>query len=232
MEKMAERSVAWVRGLQAEIERTKEEGGDVSAIWVPILPIEAEQQRSYLEHLEEGGAAAFDGIALYDDRSVLDIPGNMLELPRLSVSQLQNPHRVLTAVSLGIDLFALPFISAASEAGIAFTFRFPAPAATAERLVLGFDLWSPEHAADVRPLQEGCTCYTCRKHHRAFVQHLLSTKEMLAWVLLQLHNHRVIEHFFSSIRSSVTDGLFERDVEDFAKAYQDQFPEFKGEGPR
>ncbi|KAG7273348.1 hypothetical protein CRUP_030246 [Coryphaenoides rupestris] len=41
---------------------------------------------------------------------------------------------------------------------------------------------------DFAPLVEGCGCYCCTHHQRAYVHHLLVTNELLAGVLLMLHN--------------------------------------------
>ena len=40
-----------------------------------------------------------------------------------------------------------------------------------------------EHIADRRPLSTHCACYTCCRHSRAYIHHLLQTKEILAQVL-------------------------------------------------
>ncbi|KAF6259692.1 hypothetical protein COO60DRAFT_1269914, partial [Scenedesmus sp. NREL 46B-D3] len=42
--------------------------------------------------------------------------------------------------------------------------------------------------ADKGPLVQGCSCLACRSHSRAHLQLLLHTHEMLASVLLELHN--------------------------------------------
>jgi hypothetical protein len=39
---------------------------------------------------------------------------------------------------------------------------------------------------DESPLVDGCKCYTCRKHSRAYIYHLLNTHEMLAQTLLDM----------------------------------------------
>lgn len=229
---MVERSTAWLRGLQAEIEGARRLGKPTSTIWVPILPIEPEVQKSYIEHLEDNAQSGFGGVVLYDENSISSVPSNMQGLPRISFYRPRSPHQILRSISLGIDLFTLPFITAASEAGIAFTFRFPVSDTGHGRLPLGADMWQPLHSRSLLPLQEDCKCYACRCHHRAYVQHLLSAKEMLAWVLLQIHNHHVIDDFFQGVRESIARGDFENCVEDFAKMYEDRFPEFKGQGPR
>ncbi len=42
------------------------------------------------------------------------------------------------------------------------------------------------HAVDLAVLVDGCVCYTCTHHSRAYIHHLLSTKEILGRVLLML----------------------------------------------
>ena len=230
-EKMAERSTAWLRGLQTGLKASALEGNLPSAIWAPILLIDAPAQATYLGQLESD-QSNLDGLVLYDDSSALTIPNSLQRLLCVSLAQPKTPHDVLKSVSFGIDLLALPFINEVSDVGIAFAFKFPAHNPEQKRLPLGYDLWSSSYARDLSPLQDGCTCYTCSNHHRAYIHHLLSAKEMLAWVLLQIHNHRVIDEFFGGVRESIARGVFETTVEDFSKAYESDFPEPTGEKPR
>lgn len=41
---------------------------------------------------------------------------------------------------------------------------------------------------DAVPLQENCDCYTCRRHTRAYIHHLLTVQEMNSNILLVIHN--------------------------------------------
>jgi hypothetical protein len=43
-------------------------------------------------------------------------------------------------------------------------------------------LWSERFRSDTGPLCRGCSCYTCQRHTRAYVHHLLHVREMLAQV--------------------------------------------------
>ncbi len=45
------------------------------------------------------------------------------------------------------------------------------------------DIWQTYNRADPRPLSALCTCSTCQRHSRAYIHHLLQTKEILAQVL-------------------------------------------------
>ena len=44
------------------------------------------------------------------------------------------------------------------------------------------NLWALAYRADKRPLLPGCSCFTCAKHTRAYVHHLLQAHEMTAQV--------------------------------------------------
>nr|XP_015810671.2 queuine tRNA-ribosyltransferase accessory subunit 2 isoform X1 [Nothobranchius furzeri] len=56
---------------------------------------------------------------------------------------------------------------------------------------------------DFRPLVEGCGCYCCKNHQRAYVHHLLVTNELLAGVLLMIHNTSHYQSFFHSLREAL-----------------------------
>ena len=233
LEKMGDRTLAWMKQLVDGLEN-EEEGVTGTALFAPILPIESEQQAFYLDDLQEELQQHLSGLVLYDPRSILTIPPNLNNLPRLLIGDPGSPHQLLDEISLGIDLFSVPFICAATDAGIALDFAFSSEnlLATKELSPLGIDMWSSVHAVDTSPLRVDCKCYTCTNHHRAYVQHLLGAKEMLAWVLLQLHNHHMMDKFFAGVRRSLDQGTFDHDKRLFAKAYEIDLPAKTGQGPR
>lgn len=235
--KMVDRTHAFTMDATEELYGENAEEGErcKSAYFAPVLPLENTQQSIYLEELEEEMRPYLSGLALYETASLSIVPESLGELPRLLLSAPSNPQDLLRQVSLGADLLTIPFLGTASDAGLAFTFSFPAPASsdtTAGPLPLAIDLRSPGLATDTSPLMEGCQCYTCQKHHRAYINHLLSAKEMLSWTLLQLHNYHTMDLFFSEIRASIQRNTFEQDVQTFERTYDAQFPETHGEGPR
>lgn len=232
-DKMGDRTLAWIKELLARV-KGKEDGGSMPAIFAPLLPIEAEQQSYYLDALEDELKDYVSGIAVYDIASNDAVPESFRHLPRLYLGDVDSPHKLLDAITLGGDIFAIPFISEATNAGIALDFSFPTTHGkhTDSLSPLGIDMWSPTFATSLEPLSTGCGCYTCTHHHRAFIQHLLNAKEMLAWVLLQLHNHHTIDAFFASIRQSLSDGTFESDRQIFSKSYATDLPAKTGQGPR
>lgn len=125
----------------------------------------------------------------------------------------------------------IPFVTSASEKGIALDFSFPG-SRQGQLHPLGFDLWSSDYAVDSGPLSSTCSCYTCTRHHKAYLHHLLQAKEMLGWTLLQIHNYSVMDRFFLAIRESIARASFDQDMQTFAHTYEPELPEATGEGPR
>lgn len=232
MEKMSSRTEQFMRRIVPDPD-DEEPNTLQGKVFAPILPIEKEQQAFYLDLLVDEWKNRLSGLAIYDATSAADIPEELDDLPRLSLSDPNTPHDILREVSLGVDVFTVPFVGAATDSGIALDFRFPSlPDMDATQAPLGIDVWLPEHADSVEPLVQGCECFTCIRHHRAYLQHLLSAKEMLAWVLLQIHNLKILDLFFAGIRNSIANDTFEADVEKFRRTYEAQMPEKTGSGPR
>lgn len=65
------------------------------------------------------------------------------------------------------------------------------------------------YSCDFTAIVSGCTCYCCTNHTRAYIHHLLVTKEMLATVLLMMHNLHEYCNFFAKIRLSIEEDTFE-----------------------
>ncbi|KAI5854187.1 tRNA-guanine(15) transglycosylase-like protein [Tricharina praecox] len=231
MPKMVDRTELWLETLLRITE------GSRTPIFAPILPIEIEQQRLYIQSIAEEMSTRLAGLAFYNSTLVPDMPSELEGLPRFAMDDPATPHILLQAIARGVDLFSLVFPTEATDAGFSLEFEFPGKVEGGEegkRKPLARDMWagSEEMKTDTKPLVEGCNCYACRRHHRAYVCHLLAAKEMTAWVLLQLHNIHVTELFFDAVRKSIADGTFEEDCRMFAMAYENEMPKQTGGGPR
>ncbi|KAK3946055.1 tRNA-guanine(15) transglycosylase-like protein [Diplogelasinospora grovesii] len=242
--RMAERTDEWIKEWFLLTKPTSS-----TATFAPVLPIAYSMQWEYLERLSEDytpsspghpsprGNNAVAGLAVYDPDIIPDLVNdysNLSLLPRLSLSAPSTPHQVLRQISLGVDLFVLPFTNTVSDSGVALAFTFPPPSDTQGILPLGVDMSDQKYQTDLGPLMDGCTCYACSRHHRAYVHHLLSAREMLGWTLLQIHNHAVLTSFFEGIRQSLQNGEeeFEKGVDRFSMVYDSEFPVGSGERPR
>ncbi|XP_048458616.1 queuine tRNA-ribosyltransferase accessory subunit 2 isoform X3 [Rhincodon typus] len=147
--------------------------------------------------------------------------------PRL-IHGIGKPDEVLECISRGVDLFEGFFPYLMTEQGRALTFnlkyKVDPEAEVLERNGCGdneisnrasdsggkavpftTDLRSEQYRADFRPLLEDCSCYCCKNHTRAYLYHLLITNELLAGVLLMIHNQHHYFSFFQSIRDALRD---------------------------
>ncbi|XP_073972993.1 queuine tRNA-ribosyltransferase accessory subunit 2 [Rhodnius prolixus] len=115
------------------------------------------------------------------------------------------PNYVLDLVEMGIDVFDSSLAEIVTERNSALVFRYElVPIDSIDRPGLErfeISLQDESFKEDFGPILEGCTCLTCRKHTKAYIYHLISNKELLASVLIMMHNlHHYIE-FFKKIRS-------------------------------
>ncbi|KAI1827772.1 tRNA-guanine transglycosylase [Xylaria intraflava] len=206
-------------------------------VFAPLLPLSYATQWEYVGQLEQDFSTKLSGLAVYDVDILPDLTDHrsLVSLPRLSLDYAATPQEILRQIQLGVDLFTVPFLNSMSDAGIALSFTFPPPLGSSSGIrPLGTNMWSSDHELAVKPLVEDCTCYTCTKHHRAYLHHLLHAKEMLGWTLLQIHNYQVLSNFFTGIRGSLhaESDKFERDCEDFNRTYDSELPTGTGTRPR
>lgn len=206
------------------------------AVFAPTLPVPYPIQWEYLQRLSEDFIKGISGLAIYDVDIIPDLKDYppLLPLPRLSLDLPTSPHQILRQIALGVDVVLAPFINIISDAGVALTFTFPPPSSASGILPLGDDMTAPDNEIALQPLREGCSCYACAKHHRAYLHHLLNAREMLAWTLLQIHNHQVLADFFAAVRASLARGpeAYEEDCRRFAIVYEPDLPAGMGQRPR
>lgn len=243
LHRMCERTEEWISELHASVDLEELRSSNTS-IFAPTLPAPYPMQWEYLNHLSDDIVDILGGLAIYDVDILPDLVNYpaLTPLARLSVDPPATPHDVLRQIALGIDTFILPFINATSDAGVAMTFTFPAPTGPPDTnidaaggtalLPLGTDLTDPENTTSLAPLVASCACYACSHHHRAYLHHLLNAREMLAWTLLQVHNHHTVTNFFAGVRASLASGRFEDDRRAFQRAYDSEFPAGMGTRPR
>uniref|UniRef100_A0A2I3NGG4 Queuine tRNA-ribosyltransferase accessory subunit 2 n=1 Tax=Papio anubis TaxID=9555 RepID=A0A2I3NGG4_PAPAN len=151
--------------------------------------------------------------------------------PRL-ISGIGRPDEVLKCIERGVDLFESFFPYQVTERGGALTFSFDYQLNPEEILlqqngtqeeikcvdqikkmeitgcnqeITSFEINLKEkmYQEDFNPLVRGCSCYCCKNHTRAYIHHLLVTNELLAGVLLMMHNFEHYFGFFHSIREAL-----------------------------
>ncbi|KAJ2089438.1 hypothetical protein IW138_003468 [Coemansia sp. RSA 986] len=206
-----------------------------TAIFAPVVGSHSTELRQVCAQ----GLSECDGISGYSFNDVcLQVPfSEKLDLFRHSILHLDAskprymqgasaPDSVVRAILYGVDLFDSSYAYAVTEQGFASLYRFgggkegnSGPSSDENPISGRLDMFESRMFGDFSPLADGCCCYTCRNHHRSYVHHLLKTKEMLATVLLQIHNLHCYQQLFVDIRSSIEAGTFAADARLFLERY-------------
>ncbi|KPA73558.1 hypothetical protein ABB37_09854 [Leptomonas pyrrhocoris] len=81
----------------------------------------------------------------------------------------------------------LPWVLA--EKGLAIVFQLCSGGSDdAEAATPLLDFNDNVFALDIRPISSSCPCFTCTRHSRAYLHHLLTVQEMNSDILLSIHN--------------------------------------------
>lgn len=70
------------------------------------------------------------------------------------------------------------------------------------------NLKNAKFVEDFTPIEQGCTCYTCQHHTRAYLAHLFRGEEMAAATLASIHNLHFILRLVETMRERLLDGTF------------------------
>ena len=72
---------------------------------------------------------------------------------------------------------------------------------------------------DLGPIMEGCPCFACRNHTRAYIRHLLNVNEILGLRLVSIHNSHFYLDVMAEIRAHLRAGTFGEYRAEFAARY-------------
>jgi queuine tRNA-ribosyltransferase len=123
------------------------------------------------------------------------------------------PEDIVGSVAQGVDMFDCVMPTRNARKGSVFTSR--------GRLVVK----NATYALDERPLDPGCSCYTCTNFTRAYIRHLFQAEEMLAGRLATLHSVAFYLRTMRDMRRAIIDGRFV----DWRRAFLERYSE--GEAP-
>jgi len=79
-------------------------------------------------------------------------------------------------------------------------------------------------ARDPRPIDPDCGCYTCRSFTRAYLRHLIVSREMLAATLLSIHNLYTLIQLAADLRRAIQEGRMDAFAQNFLQKYQKHRP--------
>ncbi|MBN1275259.1 tRNA guanosine(34) transglycosylase Tgt [Candidatus Woesearchaeota archaeon] len=118
-----------------------------------------------------------------------------------------SPPDVVQAVSLGVDCFDSVFPTRNARHNMVFTRKGP------------YQLEKARFARDSGPLEEGCDCWVCRSHSRAYLRHLSSVDEAEGKRLRQAHNLRFMARLMEDMRAAIKEDSFPSFKESFLEGW-------------
>ncbi len=107
------------------------------------------------------------------------------------------PADLVEAVRLGMDMFDCVLPTRNARNGHLFTRHGVVK------------LRNGRYLKDLRPLDESCTCYTCRNYSRAYLKHLDKCGEILGSRLNTIHNLHYYQTLMRELRDAIESGGFE-----------------------
>ena len=120
---------------------------------------------------------------------------------------LGTPAQMVELVARGVDMFDCVLPTRVARNGTAFTSRGT------------YAVKGGAVKADFGPLEEGCTCFACRHHTRAYIRHLLNVHEILGLRLVSIHNSHFYLKVMEDIRHHIQAGTFAEYRREFAARY-------------
>ena len=106
------------------------------------------------------------------------------------------PEDLLDGIKRGIDMFDCVLPTRNARHGSFFTPNGKK------------NIKNKEFHEDPGPLVEGCNCYACKNHSRAYIRHLWRCGESTAATLLSIHNIKYLVEFSQKCREAILNDSF------------------------
>lgn len=106
------------------------------------------------------------------------------------------PVNILEAVARGVDLFDCVMPSRNARHGKIFTWNGP------------INILNSQYESDSLPIDISCDCPTCKHHSKAYIRHLLKSKEILGMRLCVMHNLYFYNNLLFEIRKALDNQKF------------------------
>jgi queuine tRNA-ribosyltransferase len=149
-----------------------------------------------------GGLSVGEPKELMMETAAATLPLMPTERPRY-VMGVGTPEDLVELVAMGADMFDCVMPTRNARNGQLFT----------ETGTL--NIANSKFREDTRPVDPGCGCPVCRRYSRAYLRHLYTARELLAYRLNTLHNIHYYLSLAEGMRRAVLDGRFDRFREAF-----------------
>ena len=126
-----------------------------------------------------------------------DVKSNLPELKPRYLMGVGTPSDILGAVKRGIDMFDCVLPTRSGRTGLAFTWNGRV------------NVKNKKYQNDNSPLDKDCDNLELNKYSLNYLNHLFNTNEILASMILTLHNINFYQELMRSIRSNIQKGTFD-----------------------
>jgi len=159
-----------------------------------------------------GGLAVGEGQAVMFDVLDATLPHLPADRPRYLMG-VGKPDDIVGAALRGIDMFDCVLPTRSGRNGQAFTWNGP------------LNLRNARFAEDQVPLDPSCSCAACRSYSRAYLHHVVKSGEIIAAILLTLHNLT----FFQDLMRNFQKAVANKAAAQFAASFLTRYLEGKRE---
>lgn len=153
-----------------------------------------------------GGLAVGEGQEVMFDTLNYTIPMLPEDKPRYLMG-VGKPDDIVGAVLRGVDMFDCVLPTRSGRNAQAFTFNGP------------INIKNARYKNDTGPLDEECDCYVCQNYSRAYLNHLMKSKEILGAMLMTHHNIHFYQSLMSRLRAAIESNQVEQYAEEFLHSY-------------
>ena len=170
-----------------------------------------------LESLEKLIDINFDGYAI-GGLAVGETQGEMFDVVKnITVNMPENkprylmgvgtPSDILGAINEGVDMFDCVIPTRSGRTGLAFTWQGK------------INLKNSMYKNDVSPLDESCNLRNLKMYSKSYLNHLIKTNELLASMLISLHNVNFYQQFMYEIRKSIKSRTYSKFYNKYIKLF-------------
>jgi queuine tRNA-ribosyltransferase len=170
------------------------------------------QSAEYLASLDFPGYA-IGGLSIGEPKktTLAMIEGTVAFLPENKPRYLMgvgSPEDIVEAVARGCDIFDSALPTRVARNGALFTWQGRV------------NITNAAYSKMEQPVVASCDCYCCRHFSAAYLHHLFSAGELLAYRLATIHNLSFISQLINKIRGAIGDGTFAGFKADFMANYR------------
>ena len=209
-----ERSMRWAKRSRDGFDSGQEHAAKAALFGIQQGSLDKDMRASSAQALIDIGfdGYAIGGLAVGEGQEamfgVLDYaPGQLpADKPRYLMG-VGKPDDLVGAVERGVDMFDCVLPSRSGRNGQAFTADGPV------------NIRNAQFAEDLGPLDASCTCPVCKTYSRAYLHHLVRSKEILGAMLMTEHNISYYQSLMAGMREAIAVGVFATFASNFRKRY-------------